>query len=92
MAERILPPPDVFSTCPSDGKILEYYSGTFEAGLVMLHPFIKSISIGIEPFAPTTYIQTVRQLFNTALQFRGQKLPPRQGFRLSQPSTSDFAR
>jgi hypothetical protein len=34
--ERICPAPDVFATCPSDGKILEYYKDTFEAVYVLL--------------------------------------------------------
>jgi hypothetical protein len=55
MAERILPPPDAFATCPQDGKILEYYAGTFEAVYVLLHPFIKPVSIGKEAFVPPNY-------------------------------------
>lgn len=54
MAERILPPPDAFATCPTDGKILEYYAGAFEAVFVLLHPFIKTVSIGEEQFVPAT--------------------------------------
>jgi hypothetical protein len=53
--ERICPAPDVFATCPSDGKILEYYKDTFEAVYVLLHPFIKAVSIGKEQFNPGTY-------------------------------------
>jgi len=45
----------LFATCPADGKILEYYSGIFEAALVVLHPFIKAGSIGCEQFVPATY-------------------------------------
>ncbi len=55
MAERRLPSPDIFASCPYDGKILEYYSGTFEAVLVVLHPFIKPASIGSERFATASY-------------------------------------
>jgi hypothetical protein len=55
MAERILPAPDAFATCPADGKILEYYAGTFEAVFVQLHPFIKTVSIDLEQFVPATY-------------------------------------
>ncbi len=55
MAQRVLPVPDVFATCPNDGKILEYYAGTFEAVYVLLHPFIKAVSIDPEEFAPATY-------------------------------------
>ena len=55
MAERILPRPDAFATCPYEGKILEYYAGTFEAVYVALHPFIKTVSIGADQFNPATY-------------------------------------
>jgi hypothetical protein len=55
MPERILPTGDTFATCPLDGKILDYYAGTFEAVYVLLHPFIKAVTIGTETFAPTTY-------------------------------------
>lgn len=55
MAERILPPPDAFATCPTEGKILEYYAGAFEAVFVLLHPFIKIVSIAKEEFVPATY-------------------------------------
>src|ERR1700674_3848944 len=54
MAERRLPSPDIFASCPYDGRILEYYSGTFEAVLVVLHPFIMPVSSGIERFAGAT--------------------------------------
>jgi hypothetical protein len=53
--ERIAPPPDTFATCPIDGKVLEYYAGVFEAVYILLHPFIKPISIGKEQFKPGTY-------------------------------------
>ena len=55
MAERVLPAPDVFATCPLDGKILEYYGRTFEAVYISLHPFIKTVSIEKEEFKPYTY-------------------------------------
>ncbi|MGA8027133.1 MAG: DUF2711 family protein [Bryobacteraceae bacterium] len=55
MSERILPKPDAFATCPADGKILEYYAGTFEAVYVLLHPFIQAVSIAKELFEPTIY-------------------------------------
>lgn len=55
MAQRILPTPDVFATCPLDGKILEYYAGTFEAVYVLLHPFIDASAFGTEEFGPGTY-------------------------------------
>lgn len=55
MAARVLPAPDRFAACPLDGRILEYYAGVFEAAYVLLHPFIKAVSIGRELFAPFTY-------------------------------------
>jgi Protein of unknown function (DUF2711) len=55
MTTRILPPPDVFASCPLDGNILEYYAGTFEAVYVSLNPFIKPISIDSAEFRPGTY-------------------------------------
>ena len=55
MTERILPTPDAFATCPTDGKILEYYSGTFEAVYILFHPFIKTVSIDKATFNPATY-------------------------------------
>jgi Protein of unknown function (DUF2711) len=55
MAQRRLPCPDLFASCPYDGKILEYYSDTFEAVLVVFHPFIKALSIRSVQFAPATY-------------------------------------
>src|SRR5262245_59100813 len=55
MAERVLPPPDLFATCPLDGRVLEYYAETFEAVYVSLHPFIKAVSIDKEQFKPYTY-------------------------------------
>lgn len=55
MTQRTLPAPDPFATCPIDGKILEYYAGTFEAVYIQLHPFIKAVSINTEQFCPATY-------------------------------------
>lgn len=53
--KRIAPPPDTFATCPIDGKVLEYYAGVFEAVYILLHPFIRPISIGKEQFKAGTY-------------------------------------
>jgi len=55
MKTRVLPPPDVFASCPLDGKILEYYAGTFEAVYVSLNPFMKPVSIDKAEFKPGTY-------------------------------------
>lgn len=48
MTTRVLPSPDIFASCPLDGKILDYYEGTFEAvliSLISLNPFIEPVSI-----------------------------------------------
>jgi hypothetical protein len=55
MSERILPAPDRFATCPTVGKIRSYYEEIFEAVYVLLHPFIRPISIAKESFKPSTY-------------------------------------
>lgn len=52
---RKLPPPDVFASCPFDQKILEYYSGQFSDVFVVLHPFIKPVSIPVDRFCPSTW-------------------------------------
>jgi len=52
MTTWTLPAPDVFASCPLDGKILEYYAGAFEAVYVSLNPFIKPISIEKAEFRP----------------------------------------
>jgi hypothetical protein len=66
MAERILPTPDAFATCPLDGRILEYYAGAFEAVYVLLHPFIDATAIGTEQFGPGTYPSRARITKNCA--------------------------
>jgi hypothetical protein len=55
MTTRILPTPDVFASCPFDDKVLQYYSGTFEAVYVALNPFIKPTVIDKAEFKPGTY-------------------------------------
>jgi hypothetical protein len=55
MPERILPAPDPFAICPLEGKVLEYYAGTFEAAYVLLHPFTKAESIDKEQCRPSMY-------------------------------------
>ena len=55
MADRVLPEPDRFATCPQEGRILEYYAGTFEAVYVLFHPFIDATQVGSERFKPGTY-------------------------------------
>lgn len=55
MSDRVLPAPDRYATCPNDGVVLDYYAGTFESVYVLLHPFIKPVSLRPELFKSTTY-------------------------------------
>jgi hypothetical protein len=55
MADRILPAPDLYASCPYEGGVLEYYEGTFEAVYILLHPFIRAVSIETSLFMPETY-------------------------------------
>jgi len=64
MTTRILPPPDLFASCPSDGNVLQYYSGTFEAVYISLNPFIKPTAINKEDFKPGTYPSRVSIVTN----------------------------
>ena len=89
--ERICPAPDVFATCPSDGKILEYYKDTFEAVYVLLHPFIKAVSIGKEQFNPGTYPGRSSIVANCA-PVTWKDVCRKGIFRQSPPLTSDFER
>ena len=41
--------------CPSDGLILDFYEGCYEAVYIALHPFLKPIKIEHEKFYPETY-------------------------------------
>lgn len=43
--QRVLPAPDTFATCPYEGRILDYYAGTFDAVYVLLSPFLRPVSI-----------------------------------------------
>jgi hypothetical protein len=52
---RILPAPEPFAVCPQDGKILEFYAGTFEAVFISLHPFLRPTSIDVATFRPGNY-------------------------------------
>lgn len=69
MTDRIMPEPDRYASCPSDGKILQYYSGIFEAVYVLLSPFIKPEYISEEIFYPNSYpgrqtvLQTCKAIF-----------------------------
>jgi hypothetical protein len=55
MTARVLPAPEVFASCPLDGKILQHYAGTFEAVYVSLNPFIRPVGIDSAEFKPGTY-------------------------------------
>lgn len=50
MTTRVLPNPDLFASCPLDGKVLAHYAGTFDAVYVSFNPFIKPVSIDIADF------------------------------------------
>lgn len=64
--ERILPAPDLFAVCPQRGKILEFYNGQFESVYVLLHPFIRAVSIDKDLFYPDTYPSKVEILEHCA--------------------------
>ena len=55
MADRTIPTPDKYATCPYDGNVLDYYAGTFDAVYVSLSPFIRPVSISPSLFNPDTY-------------------------------------
>jgi hypothetical protein len=55
MTERIAPEPDRYASCPREGSVLKYYKGYFESVFVVLHPFIRPISIEISRFYPGSY-------------------------------------
>jgi hypothetical protein len=48
--DRVLPKPERFASCPDDGRILEYYHQQFESVYVLLHPFLKPLTIAMERF------------------------------------------
>lgn len=52
---RVIPAPDVYAMCPSDGRILEYYSGTYDSVYVSLSPFIQPVTISRDLFCPDSY-------------------------------------
>jgi hypothetical protein len=55
MTTRIHPSPDLFASCPLDGKILDYYAGAFESVYVSLNPFIRPTAIDKAEFNTATY-------------------------------------
>ncbi|MEP7074285.1 MAG: DUF2711 family protein [Acidobacteriota bacterium] len=52
---RSLPQPDHFAACPDEGNVLNFYVGQFESVYVLLHPFIRAVSIDKIRFCPETY-------------------------------------
>ena len=46
--DRVLPSPDIYASCPYDGKILSYYREQFEAVYIVLHPFLRPKSVQIK--------------------------------------------
>jgi hypothetical protein len=51
MNSRVLPDPDTFAVCPTDGAILPFYAGVFEAAYVLLNPFLRPNSAASNVFA-----------------------------------------
>ena len=56
--DRVLPSPDIYASCPDDGKILSYYSEQFEVVYIVLHPFLRPKSDRIE------YLKTKEDWFS----------------------------
>ncbi len=56
MADRTLPEPDRYAVCPFDGPILHFYKGVFDAAYVLLHPFIRPVSISADRFNEQQYL------------------------------------
>ncbi|WP_395007239.1 DUF2711 family protein [Undibacterium sp.] len=52
MADRVLPQPEKFASCPYDEKILDFYEGQFDSVFVLLHPFFYPRKINIDRFCP----------------------------------------
>lgn len=50
-----MPTPEKFATCPQEDKILQFYEGQFESVFILLHPFIKPITLGIDRFCPSKW-------------------------------------
>lgn len=55
MNRRELPPPDIYATCPLDGKVLDYYAGVFDTVFVCFNPFIQPANISPDRFGPGKY-------------------------------------
>jgi len=52
MTNKVFPKPEQYASCPSGGKILEFYKGQFDSVYVLLHPFFYPKSIELERFCP----------------------------------------
>ncbi|MDD5195177.1 MAG: DUF2711 family protein [Candidatus Omnitrophica bacterium] len=52
MTKRVAPEPDKYASCPHDGKILEYYRGQFDSVYILLHPFLRPLSIDFDLSCP----------------------------------------
>ena len=55
MNERVLPSPDLYAICPNEGAVLSFYEGVFESAYVLLHPFIRPVTIPVELFQAKSY-------------------------------------
>lgn len=55
MKPRVLPAPDPYACCPLEGRILEFYRGTFDSAYICLSPFIEAVSMSPDLFCPATY-------------------------------------
>ena len=56
MSDRIPPPSDLYAVCPSYGSVLAFYEGIFEAAYVLLHPFLRPLSISLDQLEPETFL------------------------------------
>lgn len=50
MANRKLPEPEKYASCPSDGNILQYYEGTFDTVFIAFHQFFRRNQISLKEF------------------------------------------
>lgn len=55
MNARILPSPDLFAVCPYEGSVLSFYEEAFESVFVLLHPFVRPITISAEALRSEDY-------------------------------------
>ncbi|MDN7452317.1 DUF2711 family protein [Burkholderia cenocepacia] len=55
MMTRTLPQTDIYATCPTEGIVLDYYAGVFEAVYVCFNPFIRPAKISPQRFCPEKY-------------------------------------